>query len=90
MTIAMFLHVVRHTIVQNQNIEIFQNILEIYAGGEAHHNVEPTRGGFRDARTVKGLGEKVINIIVLSLIVVIITIISYLHEMIILYYHIVI
>ena len=33
------------------------------AGGEAHHSVEPTRGGFRDARTVKGLGEKVINII---------------------------
>jgi len=29
-------------------------------GGEAHHNVEPTRGGFRDARTVKGLGEKVL------------------------------
>ena len=55
----------------NKNVEIFQNILEIYAGGEAHHNVEPTRGGFRDARTVKGLGEKVI--------------LSYLHEMIILY-----
>ena len=41
MTIAMFLHVVRHTIEQNQNIEIFQNIFEIYAGGEAHQSVDP-------------------------------------------------